>query len=190
MAWTDAEARERVAQLEALLAGLEELPEPARARGLDAVAGLVEVYGEAFGRVLERVPGEVSDELASDELVGHLLMVHGMHPRSVEERVLSALDEVRPSLATHEGGVELLGIDGPTVRLRLEGTCHGCPSSTATLKLAVEEAILEAAPEIERVEAEGAVEEDAAIPGVALPIVQGGREAPGPCPAGSIGAAT
>jgi Fe-S cluster biogenesis protein NfuA len=172
--WTDAEARERVARVEAQLNRLD--PD-----ALEAVAGLVELYGEALERVLERVP---ASELAGDELIRHLLIVHGLHPQSVEERVLAALDEVRPYLASHSGGVELVGIDDEVVRLRLEGTCHGCPSSTATLKLAVEQAIFEAAPEIARVEAEGAVEE--AMPGVALPIVQVTHEAPGPCPVGSV----
>jgi Fe-S cluster biogenesis protein NfuA len=169
MTWSDAEARERVARVEALLAGLD-------GQALDAVAGLVDVYGEALARVVDRVP---ATELAGDELIRHLLIVHGLHPQTVEERVCAALDEVRPYLASHSGGVELIAVEGDVVRLRLEGTCHGCPSSSATLKLAVEEAIFEAAPEIERVEAEGAVEE---MTGVALPILQVTHEAPGPCP--------
>jgi len=41
------------------------------------------------------------------------------------------------------------------VHLRLEGSCHGCPSSTVTMKLAVEKAIEEAAPEVARIEVEG-----------------------------------
>jgi len=75
------------------------------------------------------------------------------------------------------------------VRLRLEGHCSGCPSSTATLKLAVEDAIRDAAPEVLHVVADGAVEEplpnalpmvgDTARPGVwsvldALPELESG----------------
>ena len=45
-----------------------------------------------------------------DELVAHLLLLHGLHPVPVRERVLGALDEVRPYLATHGGGVELLDV--------------------------------------------------------------------------------
>lgn len=166
----DVETRELVARVETLLAGLD-------SQALEAVAGLVDLYGEALRRVAQRVP---ASELADDELIRHLLIVHGLHPQTVEERVSAALDEVRPYLASHSGGVELVGVEDDVVRLRLEGTCHGCPSSTATLKLAVEQAILEAAPEIERVDADGAVEEE--MPGVALPVVQVTHEAPGPCP--------
>ena len=91
-----------------------------------------------------------------DELVAHLLLLHGLHPVPVRERVRGALDEVRPYLVAHGGGVELLGVDDGVVRLRLEGACNGCPSSALTLKLAVEEAIARAAPDVERIEAEGA----------------------------------
>ena len=43
-------------------------------------------------------------------------------------------------------------------RVRLEGSCDGCPSSTMTLKLAIEEAVQKAAPDLEGVEAEGVTE--------------------------------
>ena len=47
---------------------------------------------------------------------------------------------------SHGGNVQFLGIDGGVARVRLEGSCDGCPSSTMTLKLAIEEAIQKAAP--------------------------------------------
>ena len=42
------------------------------------------------------------------------------------------------------------------VRLRMLGSCDGCPSSSVTLKLAVEQAVLAAAPEVEGIDVEGA----------------------------------
>jgi Fe-S cluster biogenesis protein NfuA len=92
--------------------------------------------------------------VAGDEVVGHLLLAHGLHPVPVEARVGDALEEVRPYLASHGGGVELLGVEDGIAHVRLHGTCNGCPSSATTLKLAVEEAVLRAAPDVERVEAE------------------------------------
>ena len=71
----------------------------------------------------------------------------------------AALDEVRPYLESHGGDVELVGVEDGVVRLRLEGSCSGCPSSTVTLKLAIEDAIHKAAPDVERIEAEGVVAE-------------------------------
>ena len=77
-----------------------------------------------------------------------LLILHGLHPLDVETRIARALDRVRPYLGSHGGDVKLLGVTDGVVHLRLEGSCHGCPSSTVTMKLAIEKAIEEAAPEV------------------------------------------
>ena len=74
--------------------------------------------------------------------MGGLLLLHGLHPLDLEARVRQALDKVRPYLRSHGGNVELLGVDEGVVRLRLEGSCHGCPSSAATMRQTIEEAIL------------------------------------------------
>jgi Fe-S cluster biogenesis protein NfuA/nitrite reductase/ring-hydroxylating ferredoxin subunit len=150
--WTDREARERVAALEARLERLS--PD-----ALEAVSGLVAVYGEALRRIVAGSPADALAGLAEDELVGHLLLIHDLSPEPVHARVVAALDQVRPYLTSHGGGVELVAIEGGTVRLRLEGHCNGCPSSAATLELAVQDAIRAAAPEIERIEADGAAAE-------------------------------
>ena len=111
---------------------------------------LLDMYGEGLSRIVA-----ACDVPVEDELVAHLLLLHGLHPVPVRERVMGALDEVRPYLATHGGGVELLDVSDGVVRLRLEGACNGCPSSALTLQSAVDEAIMRAAPDVERIEAEG-----------------------------------
>ena len=166
----DSEARERIAALERLLEGVELLEdEGARRRSTELVQALLELYGEGLERIVAVVSeheraGELAEALGRDELVSHLLLLHDLHPVPLEERVRLALQEVRPYLESHEGNVELLGIEEGRVRLRMEGSCNGCPSSTATLKLAIEEAIHKTAPEVEQIEAEGAVEEEEAPP--------------------------
>jgi Fe-S cluster biogenesis protein NfuA len=165
----DAEAREQVARVEALLDAIEN-----DAPALAAVQGIVELYGEGLRRVLERVAA--GDALESDELVSHLLLLHDLHPVDVETRVARALEEVRPYLGSHGGDVELLGVTGGVARLRLNGTCDGCPSSAVTLTHSIEAAILRAAPELERVEAEGLDE-----PGPQLLQIGTLATAPGPC---------
>jgi Fe-S cluster biogenesis protein NfuA/nitrite reductase/ring-hydroxylating ferredoxin subunit len=159
----DAVARERIGRLEALLAELEELPDPAaRERATAAIQALLDLYGEGLGRIVEHVAarddGTLAEAFADDELVSHLLLLHDLHPVPLAERVAAALAEVRPYLASHGGDVELLGADDGIVRLRLTGTCDGCPSSAATLELAIEEAIHKAAPDVEAIETEGAAE--------------------------------
>jgi Fe-S cluster biogenesis protein NfuA/nitrite reductase/ring-hydroxylating ferredoxin subunit len=146
----DRQARECVARIEALLEEVEGLP-----AAVELVQGLLDLYGEGLGRIVASDPTLVA-RLDGDEVVTHLLLLHGLHPVPLEERVVGALDEVRPYLASHGGGVELLGVEEGVVRLRLQGSCDGCPSSTATLKLAIEDAIHKAAPDVERIEAEGA----------------------------------
>jgi Fe-S cluster biogenesis protein NfuA len=161
----DAEARDRVAKLEALLEGLELLDGPARERATEAVQALVELYGAGLERIVAEVAahdrdGELAEALAADELISHLLLLHDLHPVPVEARVHGALDDVRPYLESHGGDVELLGLEDGVVRLRMEGSCSGCPSSSVTLKLAIEEAIYKAAPEVTAIEAEGATAEE------------------------------
>src|ERR671911_622279 len=159
----DQELRERVGRIETLLEEIESFEDPeARAKTAEMVQALLELYGEGLGRIVEsvgRLGGEdLKAELLGDELITHLLLLHGLHPVDVETRVLGALDEVRPYLESHGGNVQFLGIGGGVARLRLGGRWGGCPSSTMTLKLAIEEAVQKAAPELEGVEAEGVAE--------------------------------
>jgi Fe-S cluster biogenesis protein NfuA len=142
-----------VEAVEALLDRVESFPEPQREVTHELVQALLDMYGEGLARITAscEVPVE-------DELVSHLLLLHGLHPVPVEQRVVGALDEVRPYLLAHGGGVELLGVSEGVVRLSLEGACHGCPSSALTLRSAVEEAIMRAAPDVERIEADGVAE--------------------------------
>ena len=68
------------------------------------------------------------------------------------ENVENVLDELRPYLISDGGNVELVEIDGPIVKLRLQGACGSCPSSTMTLKMGIERRLREKIPEISEVE--------------------------------------
>ena len=68
------------------------------------------------------------------------------------ENVETVLDEMRPYLMADGGNVELVDIDGPIVKLRLQGTCGSCPSSTMTLRMGIERRLREFIPEIAEVE--------------------------------------
>jgi Fe-S cluster biogenesis protein NfuA len=70
---------------------------------------------------------------------------------SVEERVLLAIEEVRPALRRDGGDIVLVRIDGDAVEVRLRGACRFCPMARTTLAEFVEERIKLYAPEIERV---------------------------------------
>ena len=155
-------------RIETLLA---DAPDPAaRERAEELVRVVADLYGAGLAQLLallsERgvLTGDVAAALAGDDLVASLLLVHGLHPYPVETRIEQALAELRPYLGSHGGDVELLGVDDGVVRLRMLGTCDGCPSSSVTLKLAVEGAVEAAAPEITAIE----VEEPRA--GVVIPV--------------------
>ena len=165
---------------------LEQLFDALRAeadpRSRDLAEELVGLVTELYGAGLERVVELARDEapafvasLAADDLVASLLVVHGLHPDGVATRVERALESVRPFLATHGGDVELLAIDEAVgaIQIRLLGSCDGCPSSAITLQMAVERAIVEAAPEIVCID----VEEPTPAAGVDIPIALTGKPA-------------
>ncbi|WP_327286882.1 NifU family protein [Streptomyces sp. NBC_01198] len=148
----------------------------ARERSEELVRLVTDFYGAGLERLLDvlyeqgRLDDGVLAALAADDLVASLLLVHGLHPYSVETRVEQALASVRPYLGSHGGDVELLGVSAEgAVRLRLLGSCDGCPSSSATLKLAVQGAVEAAAPEVTAIEVEAA-DEAAAAPGPLVPV--------------------
>ena len=66
--------------------------------------------------------------------------------------VEKVLDDLRPYLMSDGGNVELVEIDGPIVKLRLQGACGSCPSSAMTLKMGIERRLREFIPEIVEVE--------------------------------------
>ncbi|MEV0579315.1 NifU family protein [Streptomyces sp. NBC_01463] len=149
----------------------------ARERSEELVRLVADFYGAGLERLLDlmheqgRLDDEVLAALAGDDLVASVLLVHGLHPYGVETRVEQALESVRPYLGSHGGDVELLAVtDEGAVRLRLLGSCDGCPSSSVTLKLAVQGAVEAAAPEITSIEVETAADEEAGASGPLVPV--------------------
>jgi len=67
------------------------------------------------------------------------------------ENVETVLNEMRPFLISDGGNVEIVELDGPVVKLRLQGACGSCPSSTMTLKMGIERRLQEKIPEISEV---------------------------------------
>ena len=67
------------------------------------------------------------------------------------ENVEKVLDELRPFLMADGGNVEVVELDGPIVKVRLQGACGSCPSSTMTLKMGIESKMRESIPEVSEV---------------------------------------
>lgn len=166
---SDQDVEALLVRLDRLLEQVESLPEETRELALDAVAGLTEVYGTALARMMDLASaGEASaGNLAADELIGHLLVLHGLHPQPVEERVARALEEVRAATGS---AVALGGIDEGVAHVQV--TTGGCPSSGADLASSVRDIVLGAAPELADVDpaASRAAPEPVFIPADAIHV--------------------
>jgi Fe-S cluster biogenesis protein NfuA len=147
----DAAVEQRLARIDELLGRIEEAPGPTAQAAVEAVGALTEVYGEALARVLDRTDGALASRLAADELLGHLLVLHALHPDPVERRAERAVEALRSAVRERGGDIQLAGIDdGGVARVRL--TVKGCGSASAGLEDAVRETLLAAAPELSGVE--------------------------------------
>jgi len=71
----------------------------------------------------------------------------------MRERVEQVINRIRPAVQMDGGDIELVDVVDGIVKLRLVGSCHGCPSSMMTLQAGIERAIRAEVPEIKGVEA-------------------------------------
>ncbi|MCF6469654.1 hypothetical protein FAF44_14820 [Nonomuraea sp. MG754425] len=138
---------ERVARIEALL----EAADPA---AIELVGELLGLYGEGLARVMDLAGESLGAELAADELVSHLLLLHDLHPLDLRARVEAALP-----------GAEILAVEDGLVRVRVRAS--GCGSSAVS---AAEQAVRAAAPEADRVEVEVGPGERPMIPVESLTV--------------------
>ncbi|MDD5702567.1 MAG: NifU family protein [Dehalococcoidales bacterium] len=69
----------------------------------------------------------------------------------MQDKVRTALDEIRPALQADGGDVELVEVKDGTVRVKLTGACGHCPMSTMTLKQGIERVLKERIPEVKEV---------------------------------------
>jgi Fe-S cluster biogenesis protein NfuA len=68
---------------------------------------------------------------------------------NIRERVMKALERVRPYLQSDGGDIQLVEVtEDYIVKVKLQGACHGCPYSMQTLKAGVEQALIKEVPEI------------------------------------------
>jgi len=72
---------------------------------------------------------------------------------TMQERIKTVLEEIRPSLQRDGGDVAFVGVKDGVVQVKLQGACAGCPMSQMTLAFGIQRVLKERVPEIERVEA-------------------------------------
>ncbi len=87
---------------------------------------------------------EQADQPAADE---NIIYSEGDEP--IVQKILELLEtRVRPSVAADGGDIQLRAFTDGVVYLQMKGACSGCPSSTATLKVGVENMLKHYVPEV------------------------------------------
>jgi Fe-S cluster biogenesis protein NfuA/nitrite reductase/ring-hydroxylating ferredoxin subunit len=179
---TEAHPVELLDRVQDLTAKVDELQD-VRARTLaqELVSTVIAMYGDGLARIMavigdaREAGATILDELSQDGAVASLLLIHDLYPVSLEERVIEALDTVRPYMESHGGNVELAGLEDGVAKLVLQGSCNGCAASRATLELAIKQALDEHAPDLAGLEVQGVTEPTIPIgngAGTALPMAQ------------------
>ncbi|MDQ6777649.1 MAG: NifU family protein [Actinomycetota bacterium] len=164
-----------VGRVQELQAQLDAASDPAtREVAEELVSAVVQMYGSGLEKIFSALAdhgeagGAIAAGLAEDPDVASLLLIHDLHPVALETRVTEALEKVRPYMESHGGNVELLSLEDGVARIRLEGSCSDCKASSATLELAIKQALEEAAPDLWGLEVEG-INEDPTT-GMPLPM--------------------
>ena len=144
---------QRVQRIEDLVNEIKAIADPkTKACATELVQSLMSLHGAALERMMTVIaeavePRAIIDSFAGDTLVASLLVLYGLHPESLEERVGKALDRARPSLLRHGGSVEMLTIQDGLVRLRLQVRSNE-RASVESLQAAIENGIYDAAPDV------------------------------------------
>lgn len=154
----DACARQDGERIDQLLAELQTMAGPQTWACIEELLQrTVSVYGQGLARMLQhaRHAGAAETELAAqvtaDPLVSSLLLLHGMHPAPLQDRVHGAIAALAPLLAPHGVTLELLAVEATALRLRVRRETAACASTSRKVEESIEHAIHEAAPEVERI---------------------------------------
>ncbi len=148
--------------LEWLGAGLERMEGIEDGRTREEVLALLEgidvLHRQALGRLLELVTNlggsGLIERVSQDPVVRTLLEMYDLPEADERTQVERALEGVYPYFKSHGGKLEVLGAEEGRVRVRLSGSCEGCPGTATTLKRVVEEALREGFPGFEELVAE------------------------------------
>lgn len=140
--------------LEWLGTGLERMEgiedEQTREEVFALLEGIDVLHRRALGRLLELVGNlggqELAERVSQDPMVRTLLEMYDLPEADERTQVEHALENVYPYFKSHGGKLEVLGVEEGRVRVRLSGSCEGCPGTATTLQRVVEEALREGFP--------------------------------------------
>ena len=149
-------------RIQELVEQIEEFPNPnMRSLLAECMEAVLTLHGTGLERIFEiieetdQATADVRKNLLGDNFIKGMLLIHGLHPDDLEARLHKALDKVKPYMDSHGGSVQVISLEDGVAKLKLEGSCDGCPSSASTLELGIKEAIEEECPDLMGLEVEG-----------------------------------
>ncbi len=152
-------------KIQELIEEMDSLPDP-KTRGMmqEFVQEMLSFYGHGLKKILDIISNgsnsaakDIYNDLIEDSFVTGLLLIHDLHPLDLKTRLHLALEKVKPYMDSHGGSVEIVSLENGIAKLKLSGSCKGCPSSASTLELGIKEAIEEICPDLAGLEVEGVV---------------------------------
>ena len=157
-------------RIEALIAALDSLQDPAAREPARALLELIlEFHALGLARMTAMIASSSNgtgllQRIAEDEAARSILLLHGLHPETVEMRVAKAVEDLRAELAGFGLGIKLINSSAKLARVRARwiGASPSC-ADIAAWREKIEAAIVEAAPDLETLEIEGFDETVAAL---------------------------
>lgn len=143
----DTSLEQTAARLDQTQAALESLDSAARQVLQDHLGALDELHADALRTIVRTLRGdprgkELLFALVDDPIVHMVLAMHGIVRPDPTAAATTVLAQVRPSLQSHGGDVDLVRIEDGTAYVRLKGACNGCSMASVTMRGTIEEALL------------------------------------------------
>ena len=150
-------------RIQELIEQIDALPDQnAREMMQECIQEILSFYGHGLKRILGLIskegnatPAAIYNNLIDDSFVSGLLLIHDLHPLDLKTRLHQALTKVKPYMDSHGGSVEIVSLENGSAKLKLSGSCDGCPSSSVTLELGIKQAVEELCPDLVSLEVEG-----------------------------------
>jgi hypothetical protein len=150
-------------RVEELIRTLDTYPDPtASETARELLALVLDLHGIGLAKLMGIVTAadggtSILARLVEDEPVQAMLLLHGLHPDDLETRVRRAVDRLRPHLGIYGLRLDVVEIVSGTVRLRLHGSGAAAIKAPllCTLPGEIEDAVVEAAPDLDKILIDG-----------------------------------
>lgn len=153
--------QEALARIDALVSALDRIADAgARDAARELLELILDLHGLALARAMAIVTSaedgkELAERLAREEQVRAVLLLHGLHPEPLEERVRKAVEHLRPALESLGCRMRLVEVRAATARLRVEGALRLEAPRVLQLRQQIEAALIDEAPDLNGIVIEG-----------------------------------